>query len=76
MVDFLSARLGLRFFEQLPELINQLVIEKQKANEIAEAALYPFPDLCRRCANKDTDDCVHCRPLQASRACYYRNKDA
>lgn len=60
MADFISTRLGQQFCEVIPHLLMQLVEEKKRGNDIAEAMLYPYPDLCRRCANKDTDECLRC----------------
>lgn len=60
MPDFLSTQLGQKFCNMTIHSLNQIADEIQEANHIAAMALYPYPDLCRRCKYRDTNRCVNC----------------
>ena len=69
MHSIIESELGKAFFRLIPNYLKQLVEEKKKENEIREQSLYPYPDLCRRCQNKDTDKCLYCVPSARNEGC-------
>ena len=68
-----------RFLESIPALLKDVVKGQKELIEVRRQALYPYPDLCRVCADRDTASCESCVPCAdchpVRRAVNFKRKD-